>query len=104
MTQPIAPVKTAPVKKAPAKKASEQVSIEETLWDNTNKLRGSVESSEYKHIALSLVFLKFISDKFEAQRQKLQNEGMGLDFEEKTFTTYWPPARKNTISPLQKTR
>ncbi|WP_169392004.1 MULTISPECIES: class I SAM-dependent DNA methyltransferase [Psychrobacter] len=45
--------------------------FEESLWDAANKLRGSVESSEYKHVALSLIFLKFISDTFEAQRQKL---------------------------------
>ena len=39
--------------------------FEEALWDAANKLRGSVESSEYKHIVLSLIFLKFISDIFE---------------------------------------
>jgi type I restriction enzyme M protein len=38
-------------------------SFEEALWDSANKLRGSVESSEYKHVVLSLIFLKFVSDK-----------------------------------------
>jgi hypothetical protein len=37
-------------------------SFEETLWDSANKLRGSVEPSEYKHVVLSLIFLKFASD------------------------------------------
>lgn len=55
--------------KSPAKKMSK--GFEETLWDTANQLRGSVESSEYKHVVLSLVFLKFISDKFEAKRQQL---------------------------------
>lgn len=55
----------------------EEAKFEESLWDAANKLRGSVESSEYKHIVLSLIFLKFISDKFEKQREKLTNEGMG---------------------------
>ena len=50
-------------------------SFEESLWDAANKLRGSVESSEYKHIVLSLIFLKFISDTFEQQRQKLIDTG-----------------------------
>ena len=59
--------------KAPAKKA--QKGFEETLWDTANQLRGSVESSEYKHVVLSLVFLKFISDKFEARREALIKEG-----------------------------
>lgn len=49
--------------------------FEETLWDTANQLRGSVESSEYKHVVLSLVFLKFISDKFEKRRQQLIDEG-----------------------------
>lgn len=37
--------------------------FEESLWDTANKLRGTVESSEYKHVILSLIFLKFASDK-----------------------------------------
>ncbi len=57
----------------PAK--STQVNFEESLWDSANKLRGSVESSEYKHIVLSLIFLKFISDKFEVHRQALIDDG-----------------------------
>ncbi|MBE9397655.1 type I restriction-modification system subunit M [Pontibacterium sp. N1Y112] len=64
--------------KAPAKKqAKNQKGFEETLWDSANKLRGSVESSEYKHIVLSLIFLKFISDKFETRRQAMIDEGQG---------------------------
>ncbi len=54
-----------------AKQQKKQKSIEETLWDSANKLRGSVEPSEYKHVVLSLIFLKFISDTFEEHRQKL---------------------------------
>jgi type I restriction enzyme M protein len=42
-------------------------SIEETLWDSANKLRGSVEPSEYKHVVLGLIFLKFASDKYEGR-------------------------------------
>ena len=45
--------------------------IEETLWDSANKLRGSVESAEYKHVVLGLIFLKFASDKFEQHRAAL---------------------------------
>lgn len=60
-----------------AKKPTTKIdkSFEESLWDAANKLRGSVESSEYKHIVLSLIFLKFISDTFEQQRQKLIDTG-----------------------------
>ena len=56
-------------------KQTKQKSIEETLWDSANKLRGSVESSEYKHVVLGLIFLKFASDKFEERRQELIAEG-----------------------------
>ena len=50
-------------------------SFEETLWDSANKLRGSVEPSEYKHVVLSLIFLKFASDKFNERRQEIIKEG-----------------------------
>jgi len=59
-------------KKSPAKK---QKSFEESLWDTATKLRGSVESSEYKHVVLSLIFLKFVSDKFEERRAELIADG-----------------------------
>ncbi len=60
-----------------AKKAApkKQKSFEQTLWDTADKLRGTVESSEYKHVVLSLIFLKFVSDKFEERRQELIDEG-----------------------------
>lgn len=51
-----------------------QVGFEESLWDAANKLRGSVESAEYKHIVLSLIFLKFISDKFEGRKNAIASE------------------------------
>lgn len=80
-----------------------EIVFEEALWDAANKLRGSVESAEYKHIVLSLIFLKFISDKFEAQREKLKAEGMGdyvdmVEFYTKDNVFYLPEeARWSTI-------
>jgi len=50
-------------------------SIEESLWESANKLRGKIESSEYKHVVLGLIFLKFASDKFEERKQELIAEG-----------------------------
>ena len=60
-------------------------SIEETLWDSANKLRGTVESSEYKHVVLGLIFLKFASDKFEERRAELKAEGKEKFIEMKEF-------------------
>jgi type I restriction enzyme M protein len=57
------------------KKEIKEKPIEVTLWEAANKLRGSVESAEYKHVVLSLIFLKFASDKFEEHRAKLIAEG-----------------------------
>ena len=59
--------------------------MEETLWDSANKLRGTVESSEYKHVVLGLIFLKFASDKFEERRQELIEEGKEKYLEMKEF-------------------
>lgn len=58
-----------------AKKELKQKSIEETLWESANKLRGSVEPAEYKHVVLGLIFLKFASDKFEEHRRSMIEKG-----------------------------
>lgn len=50
-------------------------STEEILWDSANKLRGSVEPSEYKHVVLSLIFLKFANDKFQRRQAELIADG-----------------------------
>lgn len=50
-------------------------SIEDTLWQACDKLRGSIDPSEYKHVVLGLIFLKFASDKFEERRKELIKEG-----------------------------
>ncbi|SDY36266.1 type I restriction enzyme M protein [Nitrosomonas sp. Nm33] len=51
--------------------AKNQKNFEESLWESANKLRGSVEPSEYRHVVLSLIFLKFVSDTFEARRKEI---------------------------------
>ena len=58
-----------------AGKKTKMKSIEETLWEAANKLRGSVEPSEYKHVVLSLIFLKYASDRFEERRNELIADG-----------------------------
>lgn len=60
---------------ATKKKELKEKPIEVTLWDAANKLRGSVEPAEYKHVVLGLIFLKFASDKFEEHRAKLIADG-----------------------------
>ncbi|MCB0326296.1 MAG: SAM-dependent DNA methyltransferase [Bdellovibrionales bacterium] len=60
-------------KKADTKKKE---SIEQTLFKTADKLRKNIDAAEYKHIVLGLIFLKYISDSFEEQFQKLK-EGKG---------------------------
>lgn len=67
-----------------AKKAQTK-STEEILWDSANKLRGSVEPSEYKHVVLSLIFLKFANDKFIKRRAELISKGRGAYIEKPEF-------------------
>ena len=71
--------------KAKSKKKPATKPMAEMLWDSANKLRGKVESSEYKHVVLSLIFLKFASDKFEARRSELIAEGREKYLERKEF-------------------
>ena len=68
-----------------AKKQVKEKSIEESLWQACDKLRGSVESSEYKHVVLGLIFLKFASDKFEERKKELIEEGQEKYVEMKDF-------------------
>jgi type I restriction enzyme M protein len=72
-----------------AKKAANNKTngFEQNLWDTANKLRGSVESSEYKHVVLSLIFLKFASDKFEERRAELIDEGKEKYLDQVEFYT-----------------
>ena len=49
----------------------EPLAFEDTLWKAADKLRGSMDASEYKHVVLSLVFLKYIDDSFTERREKL---------------------------------
>src|SRR5258707_13161182 len=50
------------------------VGYEARLWQMADALRGNMDAAEYKHVVLGLIFLKYISDAFEAQHSKLQAE------------------------------
>lgn len=46
----------------------------DTLWKAADTLRGQADAAEYKHVVLGLLFLKYISDSFEARRDVLTAE------------------------------
>ena len=79
--------------------------LEQKLWDAADALRGNQEPSEYKHVVLGLVFLKYISDRFEGRRREIEAElaAEGLkpeqiarlveDRDEYTsYSVFWVPA------------
>ncbi len=47
---------------------------EAELWAMANTLRGSMDAAEYKHVALGLIFLKYISDAFEERHAAILEE------------------------------
>jgi len=67
--------------------AAKEKSMESILWDACDKLRGSVEPSEYKHVILSLIFLKYANDRFTEQREKMIAEGKEAFLEMLPFYT-----------------
>jgi type I restriction enzyme M protein len=58
----------------PANNTGGDLGFEADLFKAADKLRGNLEPSEYKHVALGLIFLKYISEAFEAQHTRLSGE------------------------------
>ena len=70
--------------------------MEESLWQSCNKMRGSIEPSEYKHVVLSLMFLKYAGDHFEQRRNEIIAEGHAafadmVEFYEAKNVFFLPP-------------
>jgi type I restriction enzyme M protein len=53
-------------------RSAQPLGFEEQLWRTADKLRGSMDAAEYKHVVLGLIFLKYISDTFTAKRDELR--------------------------------
>ena len=70
--------------------------FEAKLWQMADALRHNVDPGEYKHVVLGLIFLKYISDAFEAQHAKLEaDRGEGADPEDpdeyRAARIFWVP-------------
>ena len=48
--------------------------FEEKLWAAADKMRGHMDAGEYKHVALGLIFLKYISDAFQERYDAIKKE------------------------------
>ena len=68
-----------------AANASANRDLEAKLWASADALRNNMDAAEYKHVVLGLIFLKYISDAFEAKHAELaalpKSEGAVKDAE-----------------------
>jgi len=70
------------------------VGFEEQLWKAADILRGSMDAAEYKHVVLGLLFLKYISDRFEQKYNQLLEEGEGFEEDRDEYEAeniFWVP-------------
>jgi type I restriction enzyme M protein len=62
------------------------VGFEDRIWSAACILRGNMDASEYKHVVLGLIFLKYISDKFEIKYKELLEAGEGFEEDKDEYT------------------
>lgn len=65
---------------------SAEIGFEKEIWKAADKMRGNIDASEYKSVVLGLIFLKYISDKFEARYDELVAEGDGFEEDKDEYT------------------
>ena len=70
-----------------AKKNTADVGFESKIWNAADVLRGSIDPGEYKHVVLGLIFLKYLSDKFESKYNFLVQEGLGMEEDKDEYTS-----------------
>lgn len=54
--------------------ASTSKELKDTLWKAADKLRGSMDASQYKDVILGLIFLKYVSDAFDERRGQIRTD------------------------------
>ena len=70
-----------------AEKNTADIGFEKQIWDAACVLRGNLDASEYKSVVLGLIFLKYISDRFQAKYQALVDEGEGFEEDRDEYTS-----------------
>ena len=70
--------------------------VEAKLWAMADALRNNMDAAEYKHVVLGLIFLKYISDAFEAKHVELEaQKNQGADPEDpdeyRAASIFWVP-------------
>ncbi len=70
-----------------ADKNTANIGFEKQIWDAACVLRGNLDASEYKSVVLGLIFLKYISDRFEDKYNQLVEEGDGFEEDIDEYTS-----------------
>lgn len=68
-------------------KTTANIGFEEEIWKAACVLRGNIDASEYKSVVLGLIFLKYISDRFEQKYEELKAEGEGFEEDIDEYTS-----------------
>jgi type I restriction enzyme M protein len=80
---------------------SANIGFEQQIWKAADKLRGNMDAAEYKHVVLGLIFLKYISDKFEERYRELMVEGDGFEEDRDEYTAknifFVPPCARWSV-------
>lgn len=71
-----------PKKKVAVTAPTTMKELKDTLWKAADKLRGSMDASQYKDVILGLVFLKYVSDAFDERREQIRAELLAEDMNE----------------------
>jgi len=80
----------------PKKDTGANLGFEAKLWQAADALRNNMDAAEYKHVVLGLIFLKYISDAFEAKQAELEAQrAEGADPEDpdeyRASSIFWVP-------------
>lgn len=70
-----------------AAKNTADIGFEKQIWDAACVLRGNLDASEYKSVVLGLIFLKYISDRFDEKYKALKKEGEGFEEDTDEYTS-----------------
>lgn len=91
--------------KRPSKKAKDNTPLpfEKQIWDAACVLWGHIPAADYRKVIIGLIFLRYVSSRFEARYQQLVEEGYGFEDDRDFYSEeniFWVPqeARWSTIA------
>ena len=85
------------------------MNIEKTLFEAADKMRGAMDAGEYKHVALGLLFLRYVSAAFDLRRAELLDDPLSDPEDPEEYlaeSVFWVPevARWSHLSAISKAK